>query len=47
MDRVLVLNERTRSRERIVEYMRATDPYGKTIVFCEDIDHAERMRTAW
>jgi len=24
----------------------ATDPYAKTIVFCDDIDHAERMRQA-
>ena len=47
MDRVLVLNERTkRVAERIVSYLVGTDPYGKTIVFCEDIDHAERMRTA-
>jgi type I restriction enzyme R subunit len=47
MDRVLVLNERTkRVAQRIVEYMLATDPFGKTIVFCEDIDHAVRMRTA-
>ena len=47
MDRVLVLNERTkRVAERIISYLVGTDPYGKTIVFCEDIDHAERMRTA-
>jgi type I restriction enzyme R subunit len=47
MDRVLVLNERTRRvAEKVVEYMMATDPYGKTIVFCEDIDHAVRMRSA-
>lgn len=47
MDRVLVLNERTkRVAERIVAYLVGTDPYGKTIVFCQDIDHAERMRTA-
>ena len=47
MDRVLVLNERTRRvAEKIVAYMLETDPYGKTIVFCEDIDHAERMRSA-
>ena len=24
----------------------ATDPFAKTIIFCEDIDHAERMRKA-
>lgn len=47
MDRVLVLNERTRRvAEKIVDYLVGTDPYGKTIVFCEDIDHAERMRSA-
>ncbi len=47
MDRVLVLKERTkRVAERIVTYLVGTDPYGKTIVFCEDIDHAERMRSA-
>jgi type I restriction enzyme R subunit len=47
MDRVLVLNERTRRvAERIIAYLVGTDPYGKTIVFCQDIDHAERMRTA-
>ena len=47
MDRVLVLNERTRRvAEKVVAYMSETDPYGKTIVFCENIDHAERMRSA-
>ncbi len=47
MDRVLVLNERTkRVAEKIIAYTKATDPYGKAIVFCHDIDHAERMRSA-
>ncbi len=47
MDRVLVLNERTkRVAEKVVNYMVDTDPFGKTIVFCQDIDHAERMRSA-
>ena len=47
MDRVLVLNERTRRvAEKVVAQLLATDPYGKTIVFCETIDHAERMRSA-
>lgn len=47
MDRILVLNERTkRVAEKVVEYMMATDAYGKVIVFCEDIDHASRMRSA-
>ena len=47
MDRVLVLNERTkRVAEKVVAYLVGTDPRGKTIVFCENIDHAERMRSA-
>ena len=47
MDRVLVLNQRTRRvAEKIAAYLTEIDPYGKTIVFCEDIDHAERMRSA-
>ena len=47
MDRVLILNERTRRvAEKVVAQLLATDPYGKTIVFCETIDHAERMRSA-
>lgn len=32
--------------ERIVSYLRDTDPMQKTIIFCTDIDHAERMRAA-
>ncbi len=47
MDRVLILNERTkRVAERVVAYLAGTDPHGKTILFCENIDHAERMRSA-
>jgi type I restriction enzyme R subunit len=47
MDRSLVLNERTkRVAEKVVDYLVGTDPLGKTIVFCDDIDHAERMRSA-
>src|SRR5690606_12627803 len=47
MDRVLVLNQRTRRvAAKICEYLLGTDRYGKTIVFCEDIDHASRMRSA-
>lgn len=47
MDRVLILNQRTRLvAERVMRLLNATDPYQKTIVFCEDIDHAERMRRA-
>ncbi len=47
MDRVLVLNQRTKLvAERVMKLLNATDPYSKTIIFCEDIDHAERMRKA-
>jgi type I restriction enzyme R subunit len=47
MDRTLVLEKRTELVARkITEFLVATDPYAKTIVFCDDIDHAERMRSA-
>jgi hypothetical protein len=46
-DRTLVLEKRTELVARkITEYLKAIDPFAKTIVFCEDIDHAERMRQA-
>jgi len=47
MDRILVLNKRTKLvAKRVMKYLRATDPFAKTIIFCEDIEHAERMRRA-
>lgn len=47
MDRILVLNKRTKLvAERVMKLLNATDPFSKTIIFCEDIDHAERMRKA-
>ena len=47
MDRSLVLEQRTELvAKKITEFLVATDPYAKTIVFCDDIDHAERMRQA-
>ncbi|QIO52955.1 DEAD/DEAH box helicase [Rhizobium leguminosarum] len=47
MDRILILNQRTKLvAERVMQLLRATDPMAKTIIFCEDIDHAERMRKA-
>jgi len=46
-DRNLVLELRTQLVARKVsDFLKATDPFDKTIVFCEDIDHAERMRQA-
>ncbi len=47
MDRILVLNQRTKLvADRVMRYLKATNPLDKTIIFCEDIDHAERMRAA-
>ena len=44
-DRTLVLEQRTRLvAAKVWEYLKATDPMAKTIVFCDDVDHAERMR---
>ena len=46
-DRTLVLEKRTEVvAQKVTEFLKQTDPYQKTIVFCEDIDHAERMRQA-
>lgn len=47
MDRNLVLEKRTELvAKKVTEFLQGTDPYAKTIVFCDDIDHAERMRQA-
>ena len=47
MDRQLVLEMRTQAvAAKITQFLKASDPYTKTIVFCDDIDHAERMRQA-
>ena len=47
MDRTLVLEKRTELvAHKITEFLKGTDPFAKTIVFCDDIDHAERMRQA-
>ncbi|PUE07960.1 EcoAI/FtnUII family type I restriction enzme subunit R [Limnohabitans sp. T6-20] len=44
-DRTLVLEKRTKLvANKVWEYLKATDPMAKTIVFCDDQDHAERMR---
>ena len=46
-DRELVLERRTNLvAGKIAGFLRENDPFGKTIVFCENIDHAERMRQA-
>lgn len=47
MDRILVLNQRTKLvARRVMKLLKATDSFSKTIIFCEDIEHAERMRVA-
>jgi type I restriction enzyme R subunit len=47
MDRALVLEARTYAvAQKVTEFLKASDPYQKTIIFCDDIDHAERMRQA-
>ncbi len=46
-DRNLVIDERTDIvAKKISEFLKGYDRYAKTIVFCQDIDHAERMRSA-
>jgi type I restriction enzyme R subunit len=46
-DRSIVLEDRNRAVAKcIADFMRETNTYQKTIVFCVDIAHAERMRTA-
>ena len=44
-DRTLVLEKRTSLvARRVSEFLKEVNRFHKTIIFCEDIDHAERMR---
>src|SRR6056297_2635470 len=46
-DRKIVIDDRTSIvAAKITEYLKKTDRFSKTIVFCVDIEHAERMRQA-
>lgn len=46
-DRNLVIDERTQQvASKITEFLTKTNRYDKAIVFCIDIEHAERMRQA-
>ena len=46
-DRNLILETRTELvAAKVTEFLKATDRFAKTIIFCENIDHAERMRQA-
>jgi len=46
-DKTLVLEKRTELvAKKISEFLKQTNRFDKTIVFCDNIDHAERMRQA-
>lgn len=46
-DRNIIITERTEIVAfKVSEFLKGYDRFAKTIVFCRDIDHAERMRTA-
>lgn len=46
-DRTLVIEDRTKViAAKVTEFLKKTDRFSKTIVFCVDIEHAERMRQA-
>ncbi len=46
-DKNLVIEERTEMvAAKLTEFLKGYDRFAKTIVFCVDIDHAERMRSA-
>ena len=46
-DKSLVLDKRTQLvAKKISDFLKQTNRYDKTIVFCDNIDHAERMRQA-
>ena len=46
-DRKLVIDERTDIiAQKVTEDLKGLDRFAKTIIFCVDIDHAERMRNA-
>ena len=46
-DKNLVIDERTEAvAKKVTEYLKKTNRFDKTIIFCIDIDHAQRMRSA-
>lgn len=46
-DRNIIIDDRTKKvAQKVTEYLKKTDRFSKTIIFCVDIDHAERMRQA-
>ena len=46
-DKNLVIDERTQAvAKKVTELLKKTNRFDKTIIFCVDIDHAQRMRAA-
>src|SRR5699024_2806536 len=46
-DKTMIIDDRTTEvAKRITEFLKKTDRFAKTIVFCTNIDHATRMREA-
>ena len=46
-DRTIIIDDRTKKvAQKVTEFLKKTDRFSKTIIFCVDIDHAERMRQA-
>ncbi|WP_440993590.1 EcoAI/FtnUII family type I restriction enzme subunit R [Cysteiniphilum litorale] len=46
-DKNLIIDERTEAvANKITEYLKKTNRFDKAIVFCVDIDHAQRMRSS-
>lgn len=46
-DKNLIIDDRTKTvASKVTEYLKKTDRFSKTIIFCVNIDHAERMRQA-
>lgn len=46
-DREIIFEQRTKAvAKKVSDFLKLTDRFAKTIVFCEDQEHAERMRSA-
>jgi len=46
-DKNLIIDERTEAvAKKVSEFLKTTNRFDKTIIFCVDIDHAQRMRAA-
>ena len=46
-DKSIAIDERTESvAKKVTDFLKKTNRFDKTIIFCVDIDHAQRIRTA-